>query len=58
MFHQIQDAGKSLFLLGVPAGKVLDVLGEFDPRLTFIATWAGTQDEAEDLLRQVELVGR
>ena len=58
LLHQIQDAGKSLFLLGVPAEKVTTLLEEFDPRLTFIATWAGTQDEAEGLLRKLDALER
>jgi len=50
MFRQIQDAGKSLFLLGVPADQVPRILDQFDPNLTLISTGCPTQDEAETLI--------
>lgn len=50
MFRRIQEAGKSLFLLGIPAGDVPEFAREFDRNLTFISTGTGTQEEAEELV--------
>ena len=50
MLHKIQEAGKSLFLLGVPAGVVGKIAAEFDRDLTLLSTWTGTQAEGEALL--------
>lgn len=50
LYHQIQEAGKSNFILGVPAGAVKGLLEEFDPSLTFISTGCATLTDAEALL--------
>lgn len=53
MFKAIQDAGKSLFLLGVSADSIPTLLNQFDRNLVLFSTWCGSQQEAEDLLREV-----
>jgi hypothetical protein len=50
MLRQVQDAGKSLFLLGVPAASIPALLRQFDKDRVLFSTWCSTQDEAEALL--------
>ncbi len=50
LYRRTQEAGKSLFLLGIPAGLVPTFVRRFDHNLLFISTGCATQDEAEALL--------
>lgn len=50
MYRQIQEAGKSVFILGMPADLVPTLARKFEPRLTFLSTWTATQEEGEALL--------
>jgi 5-methyltetrahydrofolate--homocysteine methyltransferase len=49
MYHQIEKAGKRLFLLGMPPAAVPTIAAEFDSNLLLISTWAGTEEEARRL---------
>jgi len=53
MYHEIQDAGKSIFVLGVPPDLVPEIVREFDRDLTYISTHCGSEDEATALLREI-----
>lgn len=50
MLHRVQEAGKSLFLLGVSADSVLGLAREFDPNLLLMSTGVATPAEADALL--------
>jgi 5-methyltetrahydrofolate--homocysteine methyltransferase len=50
MLHRVQEAGKSLFLLGVAADRVGLIAREFDRNLLLMSTGTATQAEAEALL--------
>jgi len=50
MLREVQAAGKSLFLLGIPAELVPTFAREFDRKLMLISTGCATQADAEALL--------
>lgn len=45
-------AGKSLLLLGVSPKQAQDLVEEFGPEGLHLVTWAGSPEEADDLVRQ------
>jgi 5-methyltetrahydrofolate--homocysteine methyltransferase len=53
MYRQVQEAGKRLFLFGVPHHQVLRLRKEFDWRRMILSTYCPTQEEAEELLKQL-----
>lgn len=54
MWHQIEEAGKRLFALGVPADYAPKLAQEFDRNLLYMSTHTASEEEAEKLVSDLE----
>lgn len=54
LYHRIQAAGKGLILLGVAPWELEPILKNVSQRGLYISTWAGSEEEAEQLIRLAE----
>lgn len=52
MYHRVRAKGKSLLLIGITPDKVQDVVEELGPEGLHLVTWAGSEEEADDLVRR------